>query len=61
MTEQSGQHESVEEAAEAGPLPGATEAEEAAERGEDPSEVTDAEERAEDAGTGVIPGGLNSH
>lgn len=50
---------SVEEAAEQGPLPGAVEAEEAAERGEDHSEVADPEQRAEEDGAETVPGGIN--
>jgi len=56
MTE--GNDKSVEEAAEEGPLPGVEEAEDAARRGEDTSEVTDPEETAEEAGDETVPGGI---
>jgi hypothetical protein len=49
---------SVEEAAAEGPLPGAEEAEEAAERGEDHSEVKDPERKADEAGDETVPGGI---
>jgi hypothetical protein len=50
--------ESVEEAAAQGPLPGAEEADEAARRGEDSSEVEDPEQQAEEAGDETVPGGI---
>lgn len=53
------QHETVEEAAEQGPLPGAVEAEEDAERGEDQSQVDDPETRAEQDGADTVPGAIN--
>ncbi|MFL6164528.1 MAG: hypothetical protein ACJ74U_20210 [Jatrophihabitantaceae bacterium] len=49
---------SVEEAAAQGPLPGAEEADEAARRGEDTSEVADPQERADEAGDETVPGGI---
>lgn len=56
MTE--GNDKSVEEAAEQGPLPGVEEAEEAAQRGEDTSEVSDPEREADEAGDETVPGGI---
>jgi len=53
-----GNDKSVEEAAEQGPLPGVQEAEEAARRGEDTSEVADPEREAEEAGDETVPGGI---
>jgi hypothetical protein len=49
----------LEEAAQAGPLPGAVEADDAARRGEDHSVVNDPEEQAEENGAETIPGGIN--
>ena len=49
---------SVEEAAAQGPLPGAEEADEAARRGEDTSEVADPQQEAEEAGDETVPGGI---
>jgi hypothetical protein len=46
---------SVEEAAAQGPLPGAEEADEAARRGEDSSEVDDPQQ---EAGDETVPGGI---
>ena len=57
----SDEHESVEEAASQGTLPGAAEAEEAAERGEEHSDTKDAETEAEDRGEGDVVGGINMH
>ncbi len=53
-----GDDKSVEEAAAEGPLPGVEEADEAARRGEDTSEVADPEERADEAGDETVPGGI---
>jgi hypothetical protein len=53
-----GNDKSVEEAAAEGPLPGAEEAEEAAQRGEDTSEVEDPESKADEAGDETVPGGI---
>lgn len=49
---------SVEEAAADGPLPGAAEADEAARRGEDTSEVADPQTEADEAGDETVPGGI---
>jgi hypothetical protein len=57
----SNEHESVEEAASQGPLPGAEEAEQAAERGEENSDTEDAETEAEERGEGDVVGGINMH
>jgi hypothetical protein len=53
-----GNDKSVEEAAAQGPLPGAEEADEAARRGEDASEVKDPEQEADEAGDETVPGGI---
>lgn len=53
-----GNDKSVEEAAEEGPLPHAEEAEDAARRGEDTSEVADPERKSEEAGDETVPGGI---
>jgi len=55
----SDKHETVEEAAAQGTLPGAEEAEEAAERGEEHSDTKDAETEAEERGEGDVVGGIN--
>jgi hypothetical protein len=52
---------SLDEAAEGGQLPYVAEENEAAERGEDQSDTTDPDEKAEEAGRGDIPGGINMH
>ena len=52
------QHQSLEEAAEQGPLPGAEEADEVARRGEEESSERDAEQQAEEAGDETVPGGI---
>ena len=49
---------SLEEAAADGPVAGATEADEAARRGEDNSEVADPEAQADEAGDETVPGGI---
>ena len=51
-------HETLEEAAAEGPLPGVLAEEAAAERGEDGSRTADAETEADDAGLGDVPGGM---
>jgi hypothetical protein len=48
----------LEEAAAQGPLPGAEEADEAARRGEDTSEVKDPQQEADEAGDETVPGGI---
>jgi len=53
-----GDDKSLEEAAAEGPLPGVEEADEAARRGEDSSEVTDPQEQADEAGDETVPGGI---
>jgi len=53
-----GNDKTVEEAAAQGPLPGAEEADEAARRGEDSSEVKDPEQAADEAGDETVPGGI---
>jgi hypothetical protein len=55
----SDENSSVEQAAAQGPLPGAEEAEEAAERGEDHSDTEDADTKAEEIGGGDVAGGIN--
>jgi hypothetical protein len=52
---------SLDEAAQGGQLPYVAEENEAAERGEDQSDTTDPDEKAEEAGRGDIPGGINMH
>ena len=51
----------LDEAAEGGQLPYVAEENEAAERGEEQSDTQDPDERAEEAGRGDIPGGINMH
>lgn len=53
--------ESLEEAAEEGPLPGIEEIDEATKVARDDSETADPDDEADAAGGGVIVGGINSH
>jgi len=56
------EHETeLDEAAEGGQLPYVAEENEAAERGEEQPDTQDPDERAEEAGRGDIPGGINMH
>ena len=51
----------LEEAAEDGPLPFTAQQNDAADRGEEDSDTTDPDARAEETGRGDLPGGIAMH